>query len=576
MNERHIMAAVGGLWGLALWLLNESWPEQTVWIAATLAAALYFVSVSGLVVHRVRTGRDRGRLVGSAIAIGTAFGAIAFWTGWQLPPEGVEYHGDDARVVTWAFAAGIAIYILVPFVQIFQRTGHLRFPYEELYHRSWNNFFVASLGLVYTAALWIVLLLWGQLFALLGIDFFKELFAEETFVFIVNGAAIGYGLAAARESERGIDALRSISQGLFRALLPVWSAVTLAFLGTLPFTGPEALIDAGNATSVLLPLLAVGILLLNAVFQDGSGVPPYTRLVRWLVESGVFVLPVLAGLAVYAIALRIDQYGLTPQRMYAGLFGMVLSLYALGYAATVVLRGAPWLRQLRAVNVAMAWVWIALALAVHTPLLDPLDWSLRHQLHRLETGQVGPPQFDYAYLRFHLGRRGAEALERLAADEGVSEAVRVQIDFALTQEYYGQRAPVDELALERVPTGAPWPEGLRDALVQLAAAEFSFSRCRERAGVTCLVTPRDLDGDGVEEELVFSADGASIQVLVFSLEPDAGWKKIGRLSSADTHWPGTWAVNDIVDAVRTGAFETVSPRYSGLEVAGRRLHFVPR
>ena len=164
------MATLGGLQGLALWVLVERWPESPH-LAAVFTALVYFVTVSALVGHLARTGRNRGRLLALAGGSGLAFGLVALWVGWQLPPEGAAYAGDEARVVTWILAGAIALYMLGPFLQIGQETGHARFPYPELYRHSWNNFFIALMGVLYASALWTVLVLWGELFALVGLPF---------------------------------------------------------------------------------------------------------------------------------------------------------------------------------------------------------------------------------------------------------------------------------------------------------------------------------------------------------------------------------------------------------------------
>ncbi len=310
------MALVGALQGSALCALVEWWPDDPQ-RAAWFAAAGFLVSVSALVVHMAHTGRDASRLAALALGIGAAFAGVTLWVAGQLPAEGAPFAGDAWRVTSWLPASAVALFVLGPFVQIFQSTGRLHFPYSELYQASWNNFFVAGMGALFAGALWTVLFLWMRLFDLIGIEVFEDLFTDEWFAYPVTGGALAYGLAAGRESERILATLRGLTQSLFRALLPLVAGGTLAFLLSLPFTGLAPLFATQRAAAILLAWVAAFALLLNAVYLDGTTPPPYARTLRLLAESGVLALPLLAAIAGYALQLRTAQYGLTPERFVA-------------------------------------------------------------------------------------------------------------------------------------------------------------------------------------------------------------------------------------------------------------------
>ncbi len=184
------MALVGALQGSALCSLVEWWPDSPQ-RAAWFAAAGFFVSVSALVLHMARSGRDSSRLAALAVAIGAAFAAVTLWVAGQLPVEGAPFAGDAWRVTSWLLASAVALFVLGPFVQIFQATGRLHFSYPELYRASWNNFFVAVMGALFAGTLWIVLFLWMELFDLIGIGVFEDLFTEEWFAYRGDGGRAG-------------------------------------------------------------------------------------------------------------------------------------------------------------------------------------------------------------------------------------------------------------------------------------------------------------------------------------------------------------------------------------------------
>ena len=573
-QSRRWVSALGGLQGFALWLLYEAWPLERR-AAALFVALCSFVVVHGLVLHFARTGQHVRRLGALAAATGAVFAAISLWVGWQLPEPGAQFAGDQTRLISWGITAAIALYALGPFLQIHQETGRLRFPYVDLYRHSWNNFFVLIFGAAYALALWLVLLLWQALFQLVGIATFQKIFMDAAFAYPVTGAAVGYGLAAGRESEATIATLRSLTQSLFRTLLPVVSAVTLGFAASLPFTGLDLLYETGSAASILSGWLAAFILLVNAVYLDGSALPPYRPALRRLVELGTLVLPALAVIAFRAVQLRVGQYGVTPDRIFASIGVVVLGLYAGGYALAVIRRGEPWLPRIRQVNFAMAIVLIAIAFVLHTPLGDPLAWSARSQVERLRSGKVSAAEFDFGALRFHLGHRGEAALRELEAEPPPDEAalVRERIRLARTAGDYwnwkrGLEEPFDvDRSFAWRPLGSPWPPGLRESLERLAMSDYRLRECKEREGRNCWTFSADLDGDGQAEALVSSDKHGYVQLIALARGDGDEWRVVGILRSNKGNY-SFWELSALLEDLESGRFERVLRVYPDLEIGG--------
>jgi len=469
LRERLGLAAAGGAHGLAIWLLVEAWPESPAARAAAVSL-LTFLAVTALVFHFAWTGRARGRLLAVTLGTGLLYAAVAGWVGASLPGETLASRADEGRAWTWLAASLVTLYVLGPFLQIHQRTGKIHFPYRDLFLHGWNNFFVALVGGLFVNALWAVLLLWAALFELVGIDFFKEFFREPAFVWPVTAAAAGFGIALGRESERVVSTLRKVTLALFRGLLPLVAFVALIFLAALPFTGLDALWSTNHASQLLLTWVALTVLFLNAVYQDGSGEETPSRPVRWLVEAALLAMTAYVVISVHGISLRIEQYGLTPRRFWIVLSAVVLGSYAFGYAFAVVRRGRPWLRAVRAVNLLVALLVVALGLLAHTPLLDPIGWSARSQIARLADGRVAAADFDYGFLHFQLGREGEAGLGELEAladhpeiatiRDGVAKA-RAAESYWAWQQRHGPAFGEDLFHV--LPPGSELPEGLLDA-----------------------------------------------------------------------------------------------------------------
>lgn len=284
-----------------------------------------------------------------------AFFVLAtLWVWWQRPGEGTLFQGDSFRLPTLAVASLLSLYILLPFIQIFQESGRPIFPYSELFCHSWNNFFIAAIGFLFAGLFWGLINLWVALFNLVGISFFKDVFYSTPFVSISLPAMFGFGIALGKENGAIINTLRRITLAIFRSLLPLLAFVGLLFLAALPFTGLQPLWDTKSASPLLLSVLLLTMLFINSVFQDGTGSRPYPDWVRRGVEGLLLVMPIFSGLIFYAIGLRIAQYGLTPDRFYVVLFAVVTGLYGLGYAVSAIKQSTVWMALMRPVNIGMS------------------------------------------------------------------------------------------------------------------------------------------------------------------------------------------------------------------------------
>jgi hypothetical protein len=574
-HERIVLAGVGAAQGVAFWLLIENWPKGRA-VGALFAGLLTFLSVATVVSHFAWTGRSYGRLL--ALACGTAgvYAAVAFWVGGQIPSAGDAFQGDDQRAFTWIVASLTTLYVLGPFLQIYQASGRRRFPYQALFLHSWNNFFVALVGLLFLGSLWAVLGLWAALFDLVEIDFFSELFCEELFVYTVSGGAAGLGIGLGRESQRVIETLRGITLAVFRILLPLTSFVALLFIATLPFTGLDPLWGTGHASPILLSWISLTVLFLNAVYQDGSG-PPYPRVLARLVEASVVSMVLYATISLYGTRLRIGQHGLTPPRFYALLFGVILGLYAIGYAAAVLRRSPGWLAGIPRVNLVMALTLVALGLLLHTPVLDPLFWSARSQFTRLAEGRTRASDFDYGYLHFRLGRAGAARLAALEALEDHPEIASIREGIRAAREaasyFEWQRLHGPEIRPEDLtvyPPGTQWPGGLFDAIRRDSSADLRG--CHEGDG--CAVLPLNLDGKAGDEYAVLLGTTGSAQLLVFLRDELGAWRLLGEYQPADvTEEPDPATIRD---AIRQSRIETRPSLYPDLIIDGGRFHLVPR
>lgn len=412
-RERTLLASVGFLQGAAVWVVIRIEPHEP-WNQALWFGVLAWVLVGGLLFQFASSGDQRNRLAWIVMVLALPLALITYHVIGQLPPKHASYAGDEFRLVTWCAASILTVYILLPYLQIYHRSGRWYFPYPELYRNSWNNFFLASLGWFYTGVYWILVWTCASLFKAIGINAVETLITKPSFVAITTGFMSGLGVALAKEHTQTITTLRTIAATLFHSLTPLLVGIVLSFLVVLVFVGLGPLWGTKWASAILLALLLLILLFVNAVFQDGEGPKPYGHLLKRGVEATLLSMPILVSLTLYSMGQRIAQHGFTPERYYAVVFAIVLGGYSLGYAWSVLRTDSLWLGGIRRYNVALSFVVLGLALLLHTPLIDPLKRSAEDQERRFLNGTVDVAHFDFGTMRFELGHYGQTVLDRMS------------------------------------------------------------------------------------------------------------------------------------------------------------------
>jgi hypothetical protein len=250
-------------------------------------------------------------------------------------------------------------------------------------------------------------------------------------------------------------------------------------------------------------------------------------------------------LAAYALWLRIDQYGLTPDRVFATAYLVVAAGFTVGYAFAALRKG-PWMKPLEPTNLIMAAVSVLLLIALFTPIADPARLSVGSQVKRLESGKVSAAKFDYAFLRFDSSRYGREVLDRLKADSNPEIAMRA--GEALEPDYNRpprvSKAPKkpDLSKITVYPTDARLP----DDFANQNWGDDSGSICLT-SGSLCSALLLDVDGDGAAEVLL--AVGRDFDVFT---KAEGRWRKTAEASTP------CWNTG-LQEALKAGTFRMSEP-----------------
>ncbi len=416
-SRRLMMTAIGALAGLAAWFLVEVLPQQQVGgrlqLFATAGAGPFF---AGLLAPSGALPLGRAALTAAAAALPAAL--LLTWASLRYDAVETFLNAGHGPV---AFALIVALSL--PFGVVAQRPGEGWRSYPALFRQSWDIAVRYAAAWIFVGAFWAVLFLSDALFSLVGLDVIERLIDVGWVPPALTGAVLGLALAVVAELADYISPFLILR--LLRLLLPVVLLVTAVFLAAVPLRGLSDLFGGLSAAAVLLAM-ALGISTLIAATIDredaeaaGSG------LLRLSARFLALTLPLLTGLALYAVLIRTFDYGWTPHRIAAACSAAIGLGYG-GLYALAVLRRAEWMERIRQANIAMALAVIGLAALWLTPLLNAERLSARDQLGRIVSGAVPEEKADLWFLGRELGRPGKAALAELAAGPDPELAPRLR------------------------------------------------------------------------------------------------------------------------------------------------------
>jgi len=341
-----------------------------------------------------------------AVGAGAVLAAIFYWNG---SPQ-ARYDADVWR----AFAALLAVAIAAPLFQTMRDDGARRLPYGPVHAHAWANIILWCAAWAFVFITWLLANLLASLFQLIGIHLLHDLLERSWFVWMLVGGTLGGVIALLRDRDRIVGLLQRVVTTILAMLAPVLATGLVLFVLALPFTGLGTLWEQTRATTpILLACIFGAFVLANAVIGTAPEEEPKSRILRWSAMAlGATMLP-LAIVAAISTWLRVAQYGLTPERLWALVFVAIALACALLYLYALVRGREAWAERLRPANIRLAIGICVVALVLATPLADFGALSTRSQVARLESGRVTPQRFDWRALRFDFGPSGVAALERL-------------------------------------------------------------------------------------------------------------------------------------------------------------------
>jgi hypothetical protein len=578
-GTRRFIVLCALLQGLLLYLVQTGaehawWPfselsGRVCWYALVLTVP----SMICLSIVRLNDGRFWIQVLGVSAIVSL----LAVWAAWSA--TGAPELRSASVLNPFGWCLGLAAFVALPYLQCRVQRRRWCAPYTELFERSWQNGLVIALTAVFVGLCWGLLTLCSELFKLIGVRFFHDLFHEPAFAYLASGVMVGLGILIGRVQQSPVRVARQIVLSVFKGLLPVLAIVALMFLIAMPFTGLESLWDTRNATATLYWLLLLLIVMVNAVFQDGRDGFPYPKGLRRAVEAALVAMPIFCALALYALWLRVAQYGWTQERICAAMIGLLMAGFSVGYAMAVFRSREQWLSILPRINVAVSLIALVMVVLVNSPLLDPHRITANSQISRLQSG-ANLAQFDVRHLRFKSGRQGYEALISLrdATSETENKALHEKIVHMLAQRLQpwervnpdeAEPPPTRELARQWIKPIEGEPALEDDYLDAMLNNQLHTGFCLG-SGSNCIVLRTDLDADGEAEHLLCKLEAESVSACRMAYRDQGHWHAGGVLN---TYSGGA----ELLEKMRAGAFTVAPRRWGDLLVNGKRyaLEHIP-
>ncbi|URL16346.1 DUF4153 domain-containing protein [Pantoea ananatis] len=424
----------------------------------------------------------------------------------------------------------------------------------------WRNTFTLCVTAIMTGLFWLVLLLWSKLFSLIGFSLFERLFfRNDFFPSMATGAAIAAGIVFCRRLPGAVGVYRNVITLAVGVIVPLQAISLLLFLVCLPFTG-LAIIPKSFSAATLLLTMTLPMLIFSAMAGiKEQNEPRWQRVSAQLVLAALWLTPLLAGLAVWGLWLRVADYGWTVDRVY----GAVIAFIAFAGSLLMV-----WFqRPVRSQDANSMNTYIALMLALasggwfllHSPVIDPWRIMVTSQHARYEQGKAKADAGDL-YVLSTAGRRGNKLLQTLNDHpQWLEDPVRVKV--MLMQILAGHNTTDIQPDISTLRQAIPVRPGSETPPKSWCQAqkgsEQALRTCLADVG-SCLVWMQDLNNDGSSEVLLYSPHSSLI--FIYTLRGNT-WQQIGSANvpqSADS-------------AMRKAMPDTVPKAWRDLEINGQRL-----
>jgi hypothetical protein len=564
--RRLLIGLVQGalLYGMYRAAQDHTWPASVPMLFIPLLMMLVLAPVLLISSLGHMAGRRVVQWIGAAVAI---IAVLGVYDAWRAVP------GVDATEPRLAPSHLLGVFLVAGFfiAHSLVMTGSAErrriASYSGYFETAWKMGVQLAFSAFFVGVVWGVLNMGAELFALVKLDFLRELLKKSWFNIPMLAFAFSCAMHITDVRPAIVRGIRTLLLVLLSWILPVAVLIVGGFLASLLFTGLAPLWATRHASAVLLGAAALLVVLINAAWQNGAALATAAMPIRFSARIAALLLAPIVLIAIWALTLRVADHGWTNDRIIAAACELVAACYAAGYAQAALRKG--WLERIGAVNILTAFVVLAVLLSLFSPIADPARLSVDNQIARLMARKVTADKFDFAYLRFEGERFGREALAKLK--QSSDPTVRTGVDAALVMPSL-RRGNQQILPAPRIDTAANftvWPKGtsLPPSFLAMDWRNFNtsgFPDCLLKEKSKCDVHLIDVTDDGKPEILVVAADN-SAGAAIFGEAAGGSWKMLDRLPFEISRC--SWYRQQLIE----GRVRAVAPARKVLEIGGRRI-----
>ena len=554
------------------------WSERHPMVFGATALVVALIPIIAVV------GLGRLRRLTLGIYLAGASVVVAGLGAYDLWREPRIYPGLFDHVRVWpsfrlTFCASFGLFIFNQLLEHRARDYSLLKAYASHYEDCWMRGFQLVVSLIFALLVWGILELGAALFGLIHVEWFRTLIKQNWFLYPVLAMSFAASIQLTDVRPALLKGMRNVGMTLLSWLLPLVVAVSVAFLAALAWVGIKPLWETRHAASILLWACSITLVLLNAAYKDGEVSTQPPRALRWAGRLAGPTMLAFSLIASYAIYLRVNQYGWTPDRFESAAVALLACVYGSGYTVAAAQR-LPWMKSLETVNVLASVMIIGILVLLLTPIGDPARVSVTSQVARLTSGRVSPSGFDYQFLQFDAGRYGLNAIHRLSESTNPDIRSRAALMKNNSRRRYNPREEGDAAVTEQPFSHAEiYPEGAtlpQDFSAQDWTKDVGLAHECLKNGAPCAIYV-----------VAHGPDGATALVVQSLPTPDKKFvfppTNLGSVFERDAggRWVHTGEFDHlncpaVVAALKAGAAERVRPDHDDVIAGGVRLRLSSR
>ncbi|MCS1419527.1 DUF4153 domain-containing protein [Citrobacter freundii] len=487
--------------------------------------------------------------------------AMSVWLKWQVEDSDKWRQHEVFMFYGWRLL--LMAMLALPWIQYSLHVSREQARYPHFYRQLWLNALTLLIVFVANGLFWLVLLLWSEMFKLVGIPFFSTLFFDtDWFGYVAFGLITALAVVLARTQSRLVTAVQKLLTFIATGLLPLVALLALMFILTLPFTGLEAISQRVSAAGLMSTLTLLLLLLMAIVREPQKEALPYPGALRYLIKCSLIVAPIYMLIAGWSLWVRIQQYGWTPERLYGVLVVMVLLVWSFGYLASILRRGRNPLELQGPVILGVSLLALGLLVLLSSPVIDAWRISVNSHMGLYHSGKIKPDQVSL-YMLDHSGKPGRAALEALQKDVAFNQDSKRRRD--LNSLLQGRRDPVKELTATQLVSKvvmAPGSQKPDDAFWAFVKTQgYRITSCAEQNA--CVLVSQDLNADGHPEQVLYAfGDGES---LVFGMQKNK-WDLL-----AVARLPEGFTKDKLLQAVANQQLGSAPRIWRDITIDGKRL-----